>query len=320
MLAARNHLQAAANSLTRSIQLTVGLRQAAIHSQLPPPSPPPPHAALTALPRHFPHLSRSSRLFSDGGPGPYQPKDWADTSVARGRGVDVLHDPVFNKGTAHPLWERERLGLRGLLPPRVLTMQQQVDRTMAKYWHGDTWVTPDDEAHGGISEELVRRWHVLNELHDRNESLFFKILVDNFVEMAPVSLSLCGVWCVVCGVWCVVCGVWWGGRVFAATSAATPWRRDARLLRRRSLIPRPPPWPPAGGVHARGGPHLPQLPQAVQQAPGHVLLCRRPRRDGGDGLELASRPGGRHRGDRWQPHTGAGRPRGQRCAALLARA
>ena len=33
---------------------------------------------------------------------------------------------VFNKGTAHPLVERERLGLRGLLPPRVLTMEQQV--------------------------------------------------------------------------------------------------------------------------------------------------------------------------------------------------
>lgn len=46
--------------------------------------------------------------------------------MARSRGVDVLHDPVFNKGTAHPLVERERLGLRGLLPPRVLTMEQQV--------------------------------------------------------------------------------------------------------------------------------------------------------------------------------------------------
>lgn len=56
-----------------------------------------------------------------------------DISVARSRGVDVLHDPVFNKGTAHPLVERERLGLRGLLPPRVLTMDQQVgaDRPLA---------------------------------------------------------------------------------------------------------------------------------------------------------------------------------------------
>ena len=53
-----------------------------------------------------------------------------DISVARSRGVDVLHDPVSNKGTAHPLVERERLGLRGLLPPRVLTMEQQVGECM----------------------------------------------------------------------------------------------------------------------------------------------------------------------------------------------
>ena len=41
-----------------------------------------------------------------------------------------MHDPVSNKGTAHPLVERERLGLRGLLPPRVLTMEQQVGECM----------------------------------------------------------------------------------------------------------------------------------------------------------------------------------------------
>jgi len=42
------------------------------------------------------------------------------------RGTNLLHDPLWNKGTAHSVSERERLGLRGLLPPREMTMQQQV--------------------------------------------------------------------------------------------------------------------------------------------------------------------------------------------------
>lgn len=57
---------------------------------------------------------------------------------------------VFNKGTAHPLVERERLGLRGLLPPRVLTMEQQVCFRICRFhvdssgvgWRGVT-VRPD---------------------------------------------------------------------------------------------------------------------------------------------------------------------------------
>ena len=38
----------------------------------------------------------------------------------------MLHDPWFNKGTGFPIVERERLGLRGLLPPRPLPMDAQV--------------------------------------------------------------------------------------------------------------------------------------------------------------------------------------------------
>jgi len=41
-------------------------------------------------------------------------------------GLELLHDPWYNKGSAFPMSERERLGLRGLLPPKVTSMQQQV--------------------------------------------------------------------------------------------------------------------------------------------------------------------------------------------------
>ncbi|MBI5420365.1 MAG: NAD-dependent malic enzyme, partial [Deltaproteobacteria bacterium] len=46
------------------------------------------------------------------------------------RGVDLLHDPVLNKGTAFTEAERDALGLRGLLPPRVSTLETQVMRVL----------------------------------------------------------------------------------------------------------------------------------------------------------------------------------------------
>ena len=45
--------------------------------------------------------------------------------ITNRKGREVLNDPVFNKGLAFPYTERDRLGLRGLLPPCVRTMQEQ---------------------------------------------------------------------------------------------------------------------------------------------------------------------------------------------------
>lgn len=47
--------------------------------------------------------------------------DSPHVSIVRKIGADVLNDPVYNKGTAFPYAERERLRLRGLLPPRLFT-------------------------------------------------------------------------------------------------------------------------------------------------------------------------------------------------------
>ena len=58
---------------------------------------------------------------------------------------------LASQGTAHPLVERERLGLRGLLPPRVLTMEQQKARALDRYWHGQDWIDPS-QAGAGVGQ------------------------------------------------------------------------------------------------------------------------------------------------------------------------
>lgn len=97
------------------------------------------------------------------------------------RSLDILHDPWFNKGTAFSMTERDRLDLRGLLPPNVMTPQQQIDRFMldlkrlAKY------------ARDGPSDtSSLAKWRILNRLHDRNETMYYKVLMDNIEEYAPI--------------------------------------------------------------------------------------------------------------------------------------
>lgn len=117
----------------------------------------------------------------------YHRNDVSDCIKSRSRGLNVLHDPIFNKGTGHSLVERERLGLRGLLPPRVLTMEEQIERNMARYNSGSgPGLTTDDPETSGVTDDMLRKWTVLQELQDRNETLFYRMLVDNFVEMAPI--------------------------------------------------------------------------------------------------------------------------------------
>jgi malate dehydrogenase (oxaloacetate-decarboxylating)(NADP+) len=80
------------------------------------------------------------------------------------RGVRLLHDPVRNKGTAFSEGEREALGLRGLLPPRVLTQDLQAERVITNL-RGK----PTD----------LDRYVSLTALQDRNEMLFYRVVLDN---------------------------------------------------------------------------------------------------------------------------------------------
>jgi malate dehydrogenase (oxaloacetate-decarboxylating) len=87
------------------------------------------------------------------------------------RGFDVLHTPRINKGTAFTSEERQALGLTGLLPPAVLTIEQQAERAYELFRK-----QPDDLA----------RNRFLTAMRDRNETLFYHLLGAHVVEMLPV--------------------------------------------------------------------------------------------------------------------------------------
>ncbi|MCC7052034.1 MAG: NAD-dependent malic enzyme [Gemmatimonadaceae bacterium] len=87
------------------------------------------------------------------------------------RGADLLHDPVLNKGTAFTLAEREALGLRGLLPPRVMTQDEQLARILPGV---RARPTPLDQ------------YAYLVALHDRNVTLFYRLVIDHLEELMPV--------------------------------------------------------------------------------------------------------------------------------------
>jgi malate dehydrogenase (oxaloacetate-decarboxylating) len=85
--------------------------------------------------------------------------------------MDLLSDPLLNKGTAFTEAERDQFGLHGLLPPNVMTIEEQVSRRL--------------EALRALPTDLDR-YVMLRELQDSNETLFFALLTENIEEMLPV--------------------------------------------------------------------------------------------------------------------------------------
>lgn len=87
------------------------------------------------------------------------------------RGVAILHDPLLNKGTSFTEAERDALGLRGLLPPKVTTQAQQVERTL-----------------GNIRRKAtdLDKYTYLVSLQERNSALFYRVVMDNLFEMMPI--------------------------------------------------------------------------------------------------------------------------------------
>jgi malate dehydrogenase (oxaloacetate-decarboxylating) len=83
----------------------------------------------------------------------------------------VLDDPILNRGVAFTAAEREALGLTGRLPAAVLTLDQQAQRAYQQL-----------QAQGG---DLAKNVY-LEQLHDRNETLYCKLLADHLAELLPI--------------------------------------------------------------------------------------------------------------------------------------
>ena len=84
----------------------------------------------------------------------------------------VLEDPILNRGVAFTPEEREALGLTGRLPSAVLSLEEQTKRA-----YQQLRLQPSDLAKNVYLEEL----------HDRNEVLYFKLLADHLVELLPIA-------------------------------------------------------------------------------------------------------------------------------------
>ena len=87
------------------------------------------------------------------------------------KGRDLLKNPFLNKGTAFTEKERDLLGLRGLLPPRVLTMEEQCQRVLESVRR-----KPTD----------MGKYITLMALYDRNRSLFYRVVMEHLEEMMPL--------------------------------------------------------------------------------------------------------------------------------------
>ena len=87
------------------------------------------------------------------------------------KGSQILHEPLLNKGSAFSLKEREALHLNGLLPPRVLTIEQQKNRILENF----------NNKHNDLEKYIF-----LIALQDRNETLFYRTITDEIEKMMPI--------------------------------------------------------------------------------------------------------------------------------------
>lgn len=85
--------------------------------------------------------------------------------------TDILSNPLTNRDTAFTLEERAKLGITGLLPAAVETLEQQAARAYRQY---------------SSYEKDMEKYIFLDQLHNRNEVLYYKLIGDHLAEMLPI--------------------------------------------------------------------------------------------------------------------------------------
>ena len=91
------------------------------------------------------------------------------------RGTAILSDPLLNKGTGFSVSERDELSLKGLVPPQVVSIDDQVRRVMENYRQK--------------TSDLERYIH-LEALHDRNETLYYREKIFSKKVYFPLAIYL----------------------------------------------------------------------------------------------------------------------------------
>lgn len=94
--------------------------------------------------------------------------EWIETTL---KGKTLLSIPLLNKGTAFSIEERKALNLLGKLPYRVESLDEQVLRAKNQF---------------NRYSSTLQKYIYLNNLHDKNEILFYKLLLDNLEETIPL--------------------------------------------------------------------------------------------------------------------------------------
>ena len=86
-------------------------------------------------------------------------------------GFERLNDPQLNKGTSFRLDEREQFNLHGLLPPKISNIKDQINRALENFRK-----KPNN----------LEKYIFLTELQNRNETLYYRLVLDNIEEMMPI--------------------------------------------------------------------------------------------------------------------------------------
>jgi len=85
--------------------------------------------------------------------------------------MELLRTPCLNKGTAFTKEEREKLKIRGLLPTKIENIEEQTSRCLLQL---------------RACKTDMAKWIFLHQLQTRNETLFYRLLVEHLVETMPI--------------------------------------------------------------------------------------------------------------------------------------